>query len=411
MRSGLNKIVPWLWAAVWFTLPLSMKANTISLMVFGLAVIFQSICEKPVFQRKHVILTGLFILFFAWHGAGLLFDPARYEVLKSLERKFSFVAIPVIMLLVTGVKWAPGKWAVRGFFTGLVITGGHMLATALLLLATGRQIDAVTYHEFTRPYALGAIYYSWYLSAAIFLLLFRKMEPGIDRVRLPLGIFFLILLLFSASKLFIALTVPVVLWSIFKNYSLKDNKSRWVVPVIILLIIMAGSVPFISRVSELKNTDLSIVRQNEYTYDTPFNGLTFRILLWRFAGEIMQDENAWLSGTGIGNRQTVLNSYYEHYGVYTGNPDLGDKGYLGYNFHNQYLEVMVGTGIPGLLILLLIIIFIFTFEKNKLLFPLIAYVTVVLFFITESVLERQAGIVFFCLIWTLRVNVPESLKS
>ena len=76
------------------------------------------------------------------------------------------------------------------------------------------------------------------------------------------------------------------------------------------------------------------------------------MILWRFAGEIMRDENAWLTGTGIGSRQEILNSYYIKYGVYTGNPDLGDKGYLGYNFHNQYLEVMVGTGIPGLILLL-----------------------------------------------------------
>jgi len=410
MRYRLNKAIPWLWAAVWFTLPVSMKANTISLMIFGLAVIIQTTYEKPVFHRKHLILTVLFILFFAWHLTSLLFDPARYAVWKSLERKFSFVAIPIIILLATGSKWDQGKWAIRGFLTGLAITGGHMLVAAVWHLANGQDIGAVTYHEFTRPYTLGAIYYSWYVSAAMYLLLFRKTEPCIDRLRLPLSIFLLVLLLFSASKLFIAITVPVVFWSVFKSHLAKWNKRKYIIPALLLVIITLGSAPFIGRVSELKNTDLNIVRQNEFTYDTPFNGLTFRILLWRLAGEIMHDENVWLSGTGIGSRQMVLNSYYEHYGIYTGNPDLGDKGYLNYNFHNQYLEVLVGTGIPGLIMLLLIIIFTFTFKKDKLLFPLIVYLTVILLFFTESALERQAGIVFFCLIWTFRVNVPEKLN-
>jgi O-antigen ligase len=126
------------------------------------------------------------------------------------------------------------------------------------------------------------------------------------------------------------------------------------------------------------------------------------MILWRFAGEIMQDENAWLTGTGIGSRQDVLNSYYIKYGIYTGNPDLGDTGYIGYNFHNQYLEVMVGTGIPGLLMLLSILIFSFFIQRRQLFFPLMVYLVIFIFFISESVLERQAGLVFFCMIWNLQ---------
>lgn len=173
---------------------------------------------------------------------------------------------------------------------------------------------------------------------------------------------------------------------------------------IVFVMILAVSVPFLYRFSELKNTDLKVLRQDEFRYDTPLNGITFRLLLWRFAGEIMVDENAWLTGVGIGSRQEILNDYYLNYGVYTGNPDLGDKGYLDYNFHNQYLEVMTGTGLPGLILMLLIIISIFIAEKHRLLFPIAVYIIVMVFFMTESVLERQAGIVFFSLIWTLRAN-------
>jgi len=98
----------------------------------------------------------------------------------------------------------------------------------------------------------------------------------------------------------------------------------------------------------------------------------------------------------------VLNDYYTTYGIYTGNPDLGDTGYLGYNFHNQYLEVLVGTGIPGLLILLAILAGIFRAREKLLLFPFSVYILTFIFFMTESVLERQAGIVFFTLLWTFR---------
>jgi len=72
--------------------------------------------------------------------------------------------------------------------------------------------------------------------------------------------------------------------------------------------------------------------------------------------------------------------------------------------------VLVGTGIPGLIILLLIIIFIFFTDKNELFFPTAVYLIIILFFITESVLERQAGIVFFCLVWTMRVHKPQKIE-
>ena len=124
----------------------------------------------------------------------------------------------------------------------------------------------------------------------------------------------------------------------------------------------------------------------------------------------MDDENAWLTGTGLGSRQQVLNSYYLRYGIYTGNPDLGDGGYLGYNFHNQYLEVMVGTGIPGLILLLFIIALKFLMQRGKLFFPSMVYIVLLIFFITESVLERQAGIVFFCLVWTLQENTRQKVE-
>ena len=403
--------MPWLWAFVWFTLPVSLKASSVSLIVFGTGTLIQCFYEKPAVSRKQVVLFILFILFFAWHATGLLFDPAKHEVWKSLERKLSFIAIPLIMLLVTGARWNLEKWAIRGFFAGLAVTGIHMLALAIWHLIMGRTLEAVTYHEFTRPYTLGAIYYSWYLSAALYYLTFCSTEKILDRFRPVIGIFFIILLLFSASKLFILLTIPAVIWPLIKKYINRNNKKRYLVPVILLIMIILGSVPFISRLSDLKNTDLKIVGQHKFTYDSPFNGITFRLVLWRFAGEMMSENRSWITGVGIGSRQEILNEHYVKYGIYTGNPDLGDRGYLGYNFHNQYLEILTGTGVPGLILLLSIIIYIFTVKRVKLLFPFLVYIIVIVFFLTESVLERQTGIVFFCLIWTLRVNVPANMKS
>lgn len=414
MQSGLNKAIPWLWAAVWFTLPVSMKANAAALVLLGVASLARALVIKPVTGRKPLILAGLFILLFLWHGAGLLFDPDRHEVWKSLERKLSLVAIPVMMILLAGMGKELEKWTLRGFFAGLAVTGLHMLVLTLADILGGRPVETFTYHAFTEPYAIGAIYYSCYLSAALYFLAFRRPEEQIDRFRLPLGIFFLILLLFSASKLFIVLTIPAAIWLIIKKYLKNRGTNRFVIPILFLFILILGSIPFFNRISELGNTDFSVVSQEKYSYDTPWNGLTFRMVLWRFAGEILEEKNAWLTGTGIGSRQDILNTHYKEHGIYLGNEELGDTGYLDYNFHNQYLETLVGTGIPGLLILGAILIFIFFTGMGKQFFPWMVYLLIAIFFCTESMLERQSGIVFFCLIWTMpmhRMEKPWSING
>ena len=270
-----------------------------------------------------------------------------------------------------------------------------MSIAAFYRIISGELYTSWYYHELAAPFQHGAIYFSWYYSAALIYLVFKKQEPIIETIRPALIIFFLLILFLLASKLFIISTLPFILWKIVKQNRFKRRALISIAAVII--IVVAASSPFLLRMSELKNTDFEVLKQESFAYDTPFNGLTFRLLQWRFAKEILNQESAWLTGTGINSSQTVLNEHYAKSGVYTGNPDLEDKGYLEYKFHNQYLETLVSTGIPGLVILLLIILNIFFNRRYKLLFPLPVLIITTLFFFTESVLERQAGIMFFCI--------------
>lgn len=401
MQQVFNRIFPWSWAAVWLTLPISMKANSISLIVFGIVAAWCAFYYKPAVDKRWLVKAGLFILLFAWQVISTVIDDGSMPEWKTVERKLSLLMIPVLLWLTSGNGQKSGTWAIRGLFAGLIISGSHMLFLAIVNLISGQSFDMITYHAFTGPYSLGAIYYSLYLSAALYYLAFRTPEPFIARYSMLLGLFFLILLLLCASKLFILLTLPAIFSPLFKILRNTGSPKKYLLPLLILVIILIGSFPFLKRVSELRNTDLNVVTLDHYRYDTPLNGITYRLVLWRLAGEILNGEKAWLTGTGLQHRQDILDQYYKNYGLYTGNPELGDTGYLGYNFHNQYLEILVGSGIPGLVILLLIFPgFLFLGDKN-LFFPKSFYGIIFVFFMTESVLERQAGLVFLCLLLNL----------
>lgn len=398
MLTALNKILPWSWALVWFTIPFPLKANSLSLIIFGLLVFVLAFYKKPEFGKKQIITTVLFMTFFAWHAVSYFFDIHTDEVLFNLEKKLAFIAVPLIFLLMDTHKAYVEKWAVGGFFAGLLITGLHMVALALFKLSSGLDFTYWSYHAFTDPYPHGAIYYSWYLSSAILYLTYHKPSFLKPKWRISLLLFFLLLLFLCASKFFIALTIPLILWKFGKYVKSFSFKKKIIALFAGFAFLAIGLIPFMNRISELSNTKIEVLELEKYTYDTPFNGATFRMLQWRLAFEILNENKAWISGVGTGSRQEILNERYKNYGIYLGNPDLGDTGYLNYNFHNQYLETLVGTGIPGLVLLLLLIINMFATSKGTLLFPLSFYAMTGLFFVIESVLERQSGIIFFCLI-------------
>lgn len=395
--SILDKATAITWSLLWFMLPLSMRGSLLFLWLFGLTVVIQ-LFKNGFFSpnRKQLITAGLFLLFLFWQGISLYFDADQTLWWKALEKKSAFLVIPILLIGIDQKKLNLETWAIRGFFTGLLISGLVMIVVASYRSIGGASFFPWSYHEFASPFSLGAIYASWYFSAALLYLVFRDQDRFIEKAKPFLLISFLLVLFLLASKLFIILTVPVIFWQLVLKK--KAQKKQLITLVAIFVIAIIVSTPFILRLSELKNTNLEILEQESFTYDTPFNGLTFRLLQWRFAAEILDKEKAWFTGVGINSTQSLLDDHYKENGVYSGNPDLGDKGYLGYNYHNQYLETLVATGLPGLAFLMLIILYIFFNKKGKLFFPLYVYLITVLFFLTESVLERQAGIIFFCLI-------------
>ena len=101
-------------------------------------------------------------------------------------------------------------------------------------------------------------------------------------------------------------------------------------------------------------------------------------------------------GVGTGDFQDLMNEKYKKTGVYTGNVALKDTGYLGYGPHNEYVEIVLSLGIIGLFLLLYTL---FYYAKMALLannyLALQLLVLFVLFFITESALSTQKGIVPF----------------
>jgi O-antigen ligase len=125
-------------------------------------------------------------------------------------------------------------------------------------------------------------------------------------------------------------------------------------------------------------TELS-TESNDGTYE--------RIMIWRSSLEIIKDHP--LVGVGTGDvKDVLLNKYRENNITEAVNKRL--------NAHNQYLQTLIALGALGLFVLLLCLFgpaIISMKDKDLLyfLFLLIVFIN----FLTESMLERQAGVVFY----------------
>lgn len=402
MKQFLNNNIceKYLWLLIWFLLPISIRFSSMALVFLSLTIIIKYSIKPIPLNKNQIITTSLFIVFFLFFLINLLPDYNNFSSLwNELQKKLALVFVPLMYLLSKLPSTEIRKFSTRGLFAGMFLSG-LVLGIRFLYLAPSEKLENIVYHNFTKPLELGAIYYSLYLFAIIFILLDERTEPALKKYRIYLIPFFFFLMMLAASKLFIITTFPFIIWQLIKIKKLEKKKK-------ILVLISTGLIfliliyPISQRFSDLKNTNLELVHQSSYKTDTQFNGLSLRLIQWKFAFEILNENNAWFFGTGTKNKQNLLNDKYIESGMYIGNSETEDQGYLGYNFHNQYIETLAGLGIFGLIIMIFIMFK--GFVSNQF-FSLPLYFILILFFITESVLERQVGIVFFCLIFSSFIN-------
>ncbi|MGB1295401.1 MAG: O-antigen ligase family protein [Flavobacteriales bacterium] len=122
-----------------------------------------------------------------------------------------------------------------------------------------------------------------------------------------------------------------------------------------------------------------------------------RMYIWPSSIEVIKD-NFWL-GCGLGDGQDELNKKTDLvetlFWIDGANTKLSDKNI---NSHSQYFEIMTQTGFIGLLIFLLALFYSFK-QRNAM--TSVILIAVCFSMLTESILERQMGVVFFAFFFSL----------
>lgn len=392
--ADIRHYLTWFWGLCLFSLCFSHQVSSITLVLLALVVfIAQSAKDKPRirFDLRSTGMLGLVVLFIL-HLAAFWYYPEKESGWFAVEKKFSLLAIPILWTL-SRLDWRKASEVFFLCFSlGLFCSGIIMLGHSVWSVYETGELKWLFYHNLTYPLPISAIYYSWYLVIALFWPL-NEMKMLTPKKVIAMRVFFVLLLLMAASKLLVVLAIILGLVRLLDTHTRKKIKAKH---AFLLAVAIGLSYPVISRFMELRSPHLELVTQDHFTYDSPFNGLNLRLIQWRFGLEILSDQRAWITGVGPVYKQALLNAKYEAYGMYTGNPELGDSGYKQYNFHNQYMETLVSNGLVGLCCLLFII-FALIVPRHTNQPGLFSSLMVICFtfMLTESMLERRQGVVLF----------------
>ena len=342
-------------------------------------------------NTKNNIYSFLFCSLFLVYLFGLLHTSNMQSGKFDIQVKLSLFAFPLLLLNSNFDKKEISK-ILMAFIFGCFLTSIICFFYAIYsYFALAKNI--FFYESFTNIIDLHPSYFSMYLNTAIaFLLLYLLNNNNLKNKYWNILICFFILyfsfiVVLLSSKM--GIITMLLLFLLFFTFYIIRNKKYFLglTGIVTLVFLFIGVMKFVPEVKGRIQNALTAVNDSKSLANTDVESTGVRILVWRAAEDVIQ-EHFWF-GTGTGDVKDVLMRKYKEKGL-TGAYDHQ------LNAHNQYLETFAATGIIGFLILLanfIIPIYVSVKKNNK--FFLAFMLIIILNFLTESMFDREAGVLFF----------------
>jgi O-antigen ligase len=378
-------------AALLISIPLPYGFST-GILIALLAASLLSARLHKVTLRKVYFLP---ILFFLLMVLSLTWSGSIHNSLRGLERQLALVLIPLSFILMPEISTVSRNKIFHGFSVGLSVFALYFIGAACVNYFNGAGISRFFYHALVSPLGLNAIYLSVLVSLSGLFLLFVPRKSALTIILLAIHAVFLILL---SSKIIIVITALIAAFGIVRTF--RRSGKLILLPVLILgmILLMVTSNPLRERFErEVTVSDIKEVMERERfnkVYD--WTGTTIRLFQARIFVEMMQEDDAFLSGYGINNSKDKIIEKQKHYNLW--------QGYYDYNFHNQYIQAFAELGIFGFIFLLILLGAVFReYLRTRDILLLSLFLVMLVVFLTETYIWRQRGLyhflVLFCLLF------------
>ncbi len=344
---------------------------------------------KTNHRKKYLVLFSVFYLIYV---AGLAYSANMGYAFFDLEVKLSLLIFPLIFAFSPWPLYGEDEWKkiLKAFVAGC-LTG----ALLLLVHANVEYSMEPDYHAFLYSrlsWYIHPSYLSMYYNLAI-IIIYAHVASGNKGLLTRMNLFYLFSALFFMWMTLLlnskaGLITLVLLWPGLPIWWWLTNVWRRMVPMFLLTIVMfliTGSflAPLIfDRFAEI---DTMMEKDNKERVET--NSTGDRLVAWSASAELIR-ENPWF-GVGTGD---VKDALVEKYRVNNAIPALKNR----LNAHNQYLQTAVTLGMPGVAVLVLMLVMPAIYAiRNKMWIYLFFLVIFSLNLMVESMLEVQAGVVYY----------------
>ena len=412
-------------------LPFSVRICHAGLIFF----IFLWILEGKWHEKLSVVRSSILlrcILFFALiQVVGILYTENKAEGWFTLEKKIFFFLVPVA-IATTKFKW--NEKEIRTVFycfvtaclAGVVFCLFQAGLETHLHIQSGVLSEKITYlnNSYFRDFHpetpvtwlffsyvglakgidLHPSYFSLYLVFCVVFLLHEILTDKTDGLHAKGNVFLIFLftlfiILLSTRIMVISL---ILIYTLIAGYYLMRKKEKVTFVLAALLTIMAFMI-YLNPVSRYRNfqevTRSSFPIKEKTLYKT---SAEIHVALWWLGWKSYLKSNP-IMGSGTGDVKEMMQKTTEQYAV---------TNVLGsYDPHNQYLHTLISHGLLGLVILVSCLLFpiLRAWYVQDYLFIALTLLVVILCF-TESALEKQKGIVFFALSYSLLAFQRQSFQ-
>ncbi len=337
---------------------------------------------------KNIFFWGFAVIFLI-ELAGLLYTHDLAAAWKQMESKATFLAIPFIFLAGPFTDASGYRKLLTAYCWLLAVVCLYCLSMACLEYHWQHDVGVFFYHDLTRAAGVNAVFFSGYVLSAIFFLLFTSK----GRLRIVPILFFSGFMILLSSRLLLALLgIGYVVYAIARRrsrFKLWTSFSFVLVIVLGLGMLAFTNNPFSRRYQELSPGRISTSMKAVPISEASVNGISLRLFMWRSALQILNEQHAWFFGVTGGDSQARLDQKYLDAGLH--------QGYLGYNFHNEHIEVLVHSGLVGWALFMgWVVSLIWMTRPTRAMTAVFTTGLILLLCFTESVLEMQHGIFLCC---------------
>ena len=372
--------------------------NIISILLVLFVIIkYKTIDFSTLVNNRSVIaMTAFYFLIFT----GFLYDINSQGIFNDLEKKLSFLVLPISICLIKVNKQDLRKILAIFFFTGFFFTSIAFFISIYNFLDTG-DYNTIINHDLSDNISLHATYLSMYLLFSLsYPLLYMKRKNTLRYrffVVLICGCLLTYILLLSVRVIWLLLFVLLA----FEGIKLfKKNKRHLSFSIVGILFFSAAIIynvnPLKERFNELVNYNSEYNTSAVWKPNTKevWGGRGIRLLIWQSCVDLIKQAPFTGYGSSV-EVQKQLDNIYRQKKIGPLLFLMNNRGKV-FNPHNQYLEEVLKFGVLiGLFFIVFLGFFIKSFHAKKNEVGVFFLIIIMGVSLTETILELNKGIIFF----------------